>query len=235
MLINELAGWPTLYALFECGCPTLRAFRRVGAHVQSSPKASSSSSNLVLVTRRLHRYYGAGYLHFITSSCYRRQALLGSAHRRKLFLEILEQVRRRYRFVVVGYVIMPEHFHLLIREPERGNPSIVMQVLKQRFARHLLTQWRKRNPPHQPCLWKEALDVGHVWQRRFYDFVVWSKHKQEEKLNYMHRNPVKRGLVLQPEQWPCSSFRHYAYNERGPVLVNERQRAVMTVRAGSAA
>ena len=50
-----------------------------------------------LMTRRLHRYYGAGYLHFITSSCYRRQALLGSAHRRKLFLEILEQVRRRYR------------------------------------------------------------------------------------------------------------------------------------------
>ena len=188
-----------------------------------------------LMTRRLHRYYGAGYLHFITSSCYRRQALLGSAHRRKLFLEILEQVRRRYRFVVVGYVIMPEHFHLLIREPERGNPSIVMQVLKQRFARHLLTQWRKRNPPHQPCLWKEAVDVGHVWQRRFYDFVVWSKHKREEKLNYMHRNPVKRGLVLGPEQWRWSSFRHYAYNERGPVLVNERQRAVMTVRGKPAA
>jgi len=188
-----------------------------------------------LMTRRLHRYYGAGYLHFITSSCYRRQALLGSAHRRKLFLEILEQVRRRYRFVVVGYVIMPEHFHLLIREPERGNPSIVMQVLKQRFARHLLTQWRKRNPPHQPCLWKEAVDVGHVWQRRFYDFVVWSKHKREEKLNYMHRNPVKRGLVLQPEQWPWRSFRHYAYNERGPVLINEQQRAVITVREKPAA
>src|SRR5438105_8815694 len=84
-----------------------------------------------LMTRRLHRYYGAGYLHFITSSCYRRQALLGSAHRRKLFLEILEQVRCRYRFVVIGYVLMPEHFHLLISEPERGNPSILMQVLKQ--------------------------------------------------------------------------------------------------------
>ena len=110
-----------------------------------------------------------------------------------------------------------------------------MQVLKQRFARHLLTQWRKRNPPHQPCLWKEALDVGHVWQRRFYDFVVWSKHKREEKLNYMHRNPVKRGLVLQPEQWPWRSFRHYAYNERGPVLINEQQRAVITVREKPAA
>ncbi len=44
---------------------------------------------------------------------------------------------------------MPEHFHLLITEPERGNPSTVMQVLKQRFARRLLTQWRKRQPRNQ--------------------------------------------------------------------------------------
>ena len=140
-----------------------------------------------LMTRRLHRYYGAGYLHFITSSCYRRQALLGSAHRRKLFLEILEQVRCRYRFVVIGYVLMPEHFHLLISEPERGNPSIVMQVLKQNFARYLLAEWRKRQSLEQQCLWKEALDA-----------------------------------------WRWSSFRHYAYNERGPVLINEQQRLVMT-------
>jgi hypothetical protein len=68
---------------------------------------------------------------------------------------------------------MPEHFHLLITEPEGGNPSTVMQVLKQRFARRLLTQWRKRHPRNQSGLWKEALDAGHVWQRRFYDFVVW--------------------------------------------------------------
>jgi len=61
--------------------------------------------------------------------------LLNTPRRRTWFLEILEQVRRRYTFVVVGYVVMPEHFHLLISEPERGNPSTVMQVLKQRFAR----------------------------------------------------------------------------------------------------
>jgi len=81
----------------------------------------------------LKRYYGAGYLHFITSSCYQRRALLGAAQRRKLFFAVLEQVRRRYDFVVVSYVVMPEHFHLLISEPERG-PSGVMQVLKQHYA-----------------------------------------------------------------------------------------------------
>jgi len=68
----------------------------------------------------LKRYYGAGDLHFITCSCYQRQPLLGTAQRRNLFLVVLEQVRTRYRFVVLGYVVMPEHFHLLISEPQKG-------------------------------------------------------------------------------------------------------------------
>jgi len=182
------------------------------------------------MSRRLHRYYGSGYLHFITSSCYQRRRLLNTARQRTWFLEILEQVRRRYNFVVVGYVVMPEHFHLLISEPERGNPSTVMQVLKQRFARKVLREWRKQSEGRQTPLWAEALDEGHAWQRRFYDFVVWTERKRVEKLRYMHRNPVKRGLVLEPEQWPWSSSRYYGYGERGGVLVNEQRRAQLGVR-----
>ena len=163
--------------------------------------------------RRLHRYYGAGYFHFITTSCYQRRPLLDSAANRTLFLDVLEQVRRRYRFVVVGYVVMPEHVHLLISEPERGNPSIVMQALKQGFARHLLRQLRPNSTNN--ALWNSPLDEGHIWQRRFYDFVVWTDRKRIEKLRYMHRNPVARGLVLEPDQWAWSSFRHYAYGESG--------------------
>ena len=80
--------------------------------------------------RNLKRYYGAGDLHFITCTCYRRQPLLGTARRRSLLLTVLEQVRRRYAFVVIGYVIMSEHIHLLISEPQEENPSTVMQGLK---------------------------------------------------------------------------------------------------------
>jgi len=58
-----------------------------------------------------------------------------------------------------------------------------------------------------------------VWQKRFYDFNVWTKEKQTEKLRYMHRNPVKRGLVENPEQWEWSSFRSYLFGETGPVRV----------------
>lgn len=89
------------------------------------------------MARRLHRYYGAGYSHFITTSCYRRLPLLASARNRDLFLRVLESVRRRYRFVVCGYVVMPEHVHLLMGEPERGDPSLVMKALKQGFARRI--------------------------------------------------------------------------------------------------
>ena len=95
--------------------------------------------------RGLHRYYGAHHLHFITCSCYRRLARFRSARSRDRVLAVLEQTRPRYRFVVVGYVVMPEHIHLLISEPEVGTPSTVMQVLKQRTARALLPKTRRRD------------------------------------------------------------------------------------------
>ncbi len=182
------------------------------------------------MTRRLYRCYGCGYLHFITFSCYRRRALLGTAARSDLFLSILEQVRRSYRFVVVGYVVMPEHVHLLLSEPERGTPSTVMQVVKQRFARRVLREQRSKQHPAQGHLWADDPVQEHVWQRRFYDFPVWTENKRLEKLRYMHRNPVKRRLVLEPEQWRWSSYRSYVYGERGAVLVNEALRAEMKVR-----
>jgi REP-associated tyrosine transposase len=143
--------------------------------------------------------------------------VLATARRRDLFLKLLEEARRRYRFTVVGYVVMPEHFHLLISEPEIADPSVVMKVVKQRFAR--LVRKRQRSSSGQSWLWPEA-DRPQIWQKRFYDFNVWSEYKRIEKLRYTHRNPVKRGLVSQPDQWAWSSFRAYACGERGRVQVN---------------
>ncbi len=157
-------------------------------------------------------------------------ALLGGPRNRDLFLRVLELVRRRYRFVVVGYVVMPEHVHLLIGEPQRGDPSLVMKALKQGFARRLLGRLRRVKNSNQLSLWRAPAERGRIWQPRFYDFVVFSEHKRVQKLRYMHRNPAKRGLVLEPQQWPWSSFRHYAYNEPGPVTVNEPQKAELRVR-----
>ena len=86
---------------------------------------------------RLERRYGLGHLHFVTCSCYRRKPLLGTERARSLFLKILAEVRERYDFALIGYVVMPEHIHLLMGESRRGTPTTVMQVLKQRVSRAL--------------------------------------------------------------------------------------------------
>jgi len=101
-----------------------------------------------------------------------------------------------------------------------------MQVIKQRFARKVLRRGRRSSA--QGELWPGQ---PHVWQHRFYDFNVWSERKRTEKLRYMHRNPVKRGLVPEPELWEWSSYRSYAFQEEGMVKINLWTKAVMKVRA----
>jgi putative transposase len=85
----------------------------------------------------LKRYYGRGELHFLTFSCYRRLPLLGTAQARTRFVEELARLRREYHFLLVGYVVMPNHVHLLMSEPEKGSPSRVLQMLKQRVSRNM--------------------------------------------------------------------------------------------------
>jgi putative transposase len=173
---------------------------------------------------RLRRYYGLGDLHFITFSCYRRRPLLGSRRARDLFLKILDEVRSHYKFLLVGYVIMPEHVHLLVSEPAKGDPSKVLQVLKQKASRALRNRRRKPWPGHWPGqlpLDFAPLETGvrAFWQRRFYDFNVWSGKKLKEKLDYMHANPLARKLVVHPKDWPWSSWGYYAKGEDGLIRI----------------
>ncbi len=172
-------------------------------------------------------YYGTRDSHYITGSCYRRQPWLASPHRRDLFLRVLEEVRLRYAFVVAGYVAIPDPIHLLISEPERGDPSKVMQAIKQGFARRVLKSVRKRRVAAQQELF--AVGAIHVWQARFYDFNVRTARKRIEKLRYMHENPVKRGLVKDPGQWRWSSYRSYAFGEPGAVRINQWGEASMKI------
>ncbi len=177
----------------------------------------------------LERRYGQGHLHFITFSCYHRLPLLKSSCARNLFVEVLGEMRVRHQFSLVGYVVMPEHVHLLIGEPVIGTPSSVVQILKQLFTRGLRGR-RSRGCAlqvklgvslsafHAQALAKENTEEASFWQRRFYDFNVWSRQKKNEKLHYMHNNPVKRGLVAQPADWLWSSYRFYA--RAGQVLIS---------------
>ena len=173
------------------------------------------------VTRNpLQRFYGRHDLHFVTFSCYRRRPYLGTVRARNRFVRILDEVRLRHAFALIGYVVMPEHVHLLIGESSKGNPSKVLQVLKQKVSRSL--RGKRISPTGQlqlsfPC---KASESPAFWQRRFYDFNVWSEKKLREKLVYMHANPVRRKLVTHPKDWPWSSWSHYAKGERGLIAID---------------
>jgi putative transposase len=195
------------------------------------------------MTEGLHRFYGGNDLHFLTFSCYRRRPLFRNHVYCDLFLKILDQVRRRYRFVVLGYVVMPEHVHLLVSEPQRETLSTAIQALKLGVVRSLRCASAVETAPR--CrktgeTWGTPLSGTPVhdtpihpdpfWQARFYDFNVWTEHKRIEKLRYSHPNPVERGLVSSPEQWSWSSFRWYICGETGPVRINDTDILVMEIR-----
>ena len=145
------------------------------------------------------RYQETEEFHFLTFSCYGRRPYLSTAAAMELFLDALERVRLRYLFVVSGYVVMPEHVHLLVNEPRRALLSKAVQALK------LSVTMRSRQRP--------------FWQAHYYDFNVYNHEKFVEKLRYIHRNPVRRGLVAAPESWMSSSFRHYQTGVRGKVEI----------------
>jgi putative transposase len=131
------------------------------------------------MTQKLVRYQSTGDFHFVTFSCYRRRAYLDSPVARHLFEYSLEGMRIRYEFCVFGYVVVPEHVHLLVSEPKRAILAKAIQALK------LSVSVQRHERP--------------FWQARYYDFNVFTQPKHVEKLKYMHRNPVRRELVMKPE------------------------------------
>jgi putative transposase len=202
------------------------------------------------MTEGLYRIYGGNDLHFLTFSCYQRQPLFRNPSHCDLFLKILERVRRRYRFVVLAYVVMPEHIHLLVSEPQRETLSTVIQALKLGVVRRMrcftegvaTPRFRKIGETWGTHSARSSNSSSHgsavpperFWQARFYDFNVFTERKRIEKLRYIHRNPVKRGLVSSPEQWLWSSFRWYQSCEAGPVRINDTDVMVMEIRRPTA-
>lgn len=111
---------------------------------------------------------------------------------KRTFETALERVRRSFGLAVYGYVVMPEHVHLLVNGPSRKALADAIQSLKQGVS------------------WRLISDAEYFWQKRYYDFDIRNQRQFVEKLRYIHRNPVKRGLCERPEDWEWSSFRQYA-------------------------
>ena len=147
----------------------------------------------------LVRLQNSGEDHAINFCCVRHRPILGTPAARDTFLRILEETRAKYCFEVLGYVVMPDHVHLLLSEPIGHKLSTAIQVIKQRFSRTRTEEY--------------------VWEPRYYDHKVLTQPHFVEKLRYIHLNPVRRGLVDKPGDWKWSSYRFYRTNEPGPVIV----------------
>jgi putative transposase len=143
----------------------------------------------------LVRLHHSGQSHFLTFSCFHRQPLLTRMHMEDAFLVALEQVRRRLQIRIYGYVIMPEHVHMLVSEPDCASLAGFMQLLKTKVS----VQARKAQ--------KRAAGDEPFWQTRYFDHNVRNHAGFVTQLRYIHRNPVKRGLCNAPEDWQWSSFR----------------------------
>jgi len=115
-------------------------------------------------------------------------------------------MRRRFAMRIYGYVVMPEHVHLLVNEPRDATLADAIHFLKLSFAKRLRSR-------------KRATESNAFWQKRYYDRNLRDAAEFTVKLPYLHRNPVKRGLVKEPADWKWSSFRHYASREIGIVEI----------------
>ena len=108
----------------------------------------------------------------------------------------------RFGMRVYGFVVMPEHVHLLVSEPDGSLLASAVQSLKLAVAKRAAAVSR-------------SILASLFWQKRYYDHNIPDHEKFVEKLRYIHHNPVTRGLVEKPEDWAWSSFRHYASGEAG--------------------
>jgi putative transposase len=152
----------------------------------------------------LKRFQNAESLHFITFSCFHWLPLLDEPRAKQAVDAVLQQTRARHQARVYAYVWMPEHIHLLIDEPPQILLAQFLKVVKQVTSRKLRGAREK------------------FWQGRYYDSNVHGEAARSEVIRYIHRNPVLRGLVAKPEDWPRSSFRHDATGAKGPVEIESQ-------------
>jgi putative transposase len=125
----------------------------------------------------LKRFHASGQSHFVTFCCYHRRPSFVTEFSKETFEVGLERVRNAFGLCVYGYVVMPEHVHLLLSEPQHHTLADAIKSLKQGVSRRLIGS------------------ADHFWQKRYYDFNVRNEHQFLEKLRYIHRNPVKRGYA----------------------------------------
>ena len=180
----------------------------------------------VIMRKSLQRYNTPGEGHFLTFSCFHRHPFLKNERSLVWLGESVSGACRRHEIALWGYVFMPEHVHLLVKPPNTEyDISTFLYSVKQSVTRKALSYRAVSMKPD--AVWDTFLDIqpsGNVhfrfWQRGGgYDRNIWSQDEVIEKLQYMHNNPVKRGLCSAPEEWRWSNAALYTGTGCSPVPV----------------
>jgi putative transposase len=155
------------------------------------------------------RFNIENYCHFVTSKTYRNAKIFSNEHAGKLLTQTIFEVKKKLNFLLIAFVVMPDHIHLMLVPDKRNTISDVMRHIKGRFARKYNLLSRGINSPDYEEDTHRAgnlsLPESKVWQESFYDHVIRNRKEFVERLNYIYYNPVKAGLVDKPEDYKYSS------------------------------
>jgi putative transposase len=172
------------------------------------------------------RYDSIGEAYFLTFSCFRGHHFLASERTLIWVAASLNRACEVHSAETWGYVFMPNHVHLIVfSEHTDFEVGRFLLSFKESVTRKAIAYRNASNKP--PETWERYLDVHpdgkvhfRIWQRGGgYNRSLWSREEISEKLEYIHKNPVRRGLVESPLDWKWSSARYYEYDEIGPVII----------------
>lgn len=159
----------------------------------------------------LKHYDNLGTVRFVTISCYRRYRLLIDDYNKMIFLQELAEARQLYGLKIFGYVIMPNHIHLVILPHEYTQLGSLIGRIKAVTARKIISKWKSEHASilSRLCVTRGGRLKFAVWTPRCFDHNCRSMETTLEKIKYCHNNPVKAGLVKNAREWIWSSYGWY--------------------------
>jgi len=165
----------------------------------------------------MRKYNFPGNIHFVTTRTNGNEKFFADEKVCDLFLENLDELRKELKFKVFGFCLMPDHVHLLIQLRVASNSFEVKNQAPNEFGatqREGISDVIKRIKGGSSRKINKYLNQsGNFWQTGFYDFNIYSQKKFWEKLNYIHSNPLKAGLIDDISLYKYSSWRNYELSD----------------------
>jgi len=149
----------------------------------------------------LKRFYVPDNMYFVTSVTENRKHIFSDKKNIKILLYAFNEYRYKYLYKIIAYVILPDHFHWLIIPDEKANISKIMKAVKGYTAK--------------------KIGAGKLWQHQFLDHCIRKKEDYKIHIDYIHKNPVKHGLISEISEYKWSSFRNYQFDDDSIIKIDK--------------